>query len=323
MGDTVGEVLEAEGIEVDETHDIVAPGLDEQVEDGNRISVRFGRELELTVDGKTTTHWVTAPRSPRPWPSSAAASATPSCRPAVAPTSTATAPTLEVVTPKKLQARAGRQEAGHARVTALTVEDALEEMRRRGRQARRDQARPRRRRSTTATRSSSPTSASRRSGSSARPSTSAPSSRRTTRCPRARPRSSARAATGMRDVTYRSVYRNGELDEPQGAPPGRARASRSPRSSRSAPSVGVRHRQHRLGRARAVRVRRQLGHQHRQRLLRRPAVQPRHLAGVRRHRAAQHQPAARPRSRSRPRSATPRAATAPGRAARASLGLPM
>ncbi|VXA90343.1 hypothetical protein CURTO8I2_10035 [Curtobacterium sp. 8I-2] len=36
-----------------------------------------------------------------------------------------------------------------------------------------------------------------------------------------------------------------------------------------------------LGPARAVRVRRQLGHQHRQRLLRRPAVQPRHLAGER------------------------------------------
>ncbi|VXC12795.1 hypothetical protein NOCARDAX2BIS_440002 [Nocardioides sp. AX2bis] len=44
-----------------------------------------------------------------------------------------------------------------------------------------------------------------------------------------------------------------------------------------------------MGPARTVRVRRQLGHQHRQRLLRRPSVQPRYLAVVRRHRAAQLQ----------------------------------
>lgn len=57
MGSTVGDVLEDEGIKVDD-HDIVAPGLDEEVNDGSRISIRFGRQLELTVDGKTRTHWV-------------------------------------------------------------------------------------------------------------------------------------------------------------------------------------------------------------------------------------------------------------------------
>ena len=46
MGDTVGDVLEAEGIEVGE-HDVVAPGLDEAVTDGTRIAVRFGRPLDL------------------------------------------------------------------------------------------------------------------------------------------------------------------------------------------------------------------------------------------------------------------------------------
>ena len=59
MGGTVGDVLEAEGIEVDE-RDAVAPSLDEEVNDGSAISVRFARPLELTVDGKTSTHWVTA-----------------------------------------------------------------------------------------------------------------------------------------------------------------------------------------------------------------------------------------------------------------------
>jgi uncharacterized protein YabE (DUF348 family) len=59
MGDTVGEVLDSEGIEVGD-HDIVAPGLDEKVTDDSRISVRFGRPLELSVDGKARTYWVTS-----------------------------------------------------------------------------------------------------------------------------------------------------------------------------------------------------------------------------------------------------------------------
>ncbi|WP_183100991.1 resuscitation-promoting factor [Nocardioides pelophilus] len=59
LGDTVGDVLEAEGIELGE-HDVVLPDADEEISDGTRIAVRFGREVELTVDGKTRTHWVTA-----------------------------------------------------------------------------------------------------------------------------------------------------------------------------------------------------------------------------------------------------------------------
>ena len=58
-GDTVGEVLHGEGIEIG-SHDVVAPALDQEVTDGSQISVRFGRPLELTVDGETQTHWVTS-----------------------------------------------------------------------------------------------------------------------------------------------------------------------------------------------------------------------------------------------------------------------
>lgn len=58
-GATVGEVLADQGIEVGE-HDLVAPDLDESVEDGTLINVRLGRPIELTVDGDTETHWVTA-----------------------------------------------------------------------------------------------------------------------------------------------------------------------------------------------------------------------------------------------------------------------
>ena len=59
FGDTVGEVLEGEGIDVGE-HDVLAPDLDTPVSDGLRIAVKFGRPLDVTVDGRTTRYWVTA-----------------------------------------------------------------------------------------------------------------------------------------------------------------------------------------------------------------------------------------------------------------------
>ncbi len=59
MGDTVGDVLDGEGITVGE-HDVVAPGLDARVADGARIAVKFGRPLDVSLDGKTTRYWVTA-----------------------------------------------------------------------------------------------------------------------------------------------------------------------------------------------------------------------------------------------------------------------
>ena len=57
--DTVGEVLKLEGIDVGE-HDVVLPAADAQVTDGMEISVLYGRELNLTVDGESRTVWTTA-----------------------------------------------------------------------------------------------------------------------------------------------------------------------------------------------------------------------------------------------------------------------
>ncbi len=57
-GDTVGEVLQAEGIELRD-RDEVEPTLDTEVEDGDEIDVRFARQVELTVNGETKKHWVT------------------------------------------------------------------------------------------------------------------------------------------------------------------------------------------------------------------------------------------------------------------------
>ena len=59
LGGTVGDLLDAEGIELRQ-HDQVAPDLDHEVTEGTKISVRFARPLELTVDGDQETYWVTA-----------------------------------------------------------------------------------------------------------------------------------------------------------------------------------------------------------------------------------------------------------------------
>ncbi|MEZ0164566.1 ubiquitin-like domain-containing protein [Kineococcus sp. LSe6-4] len=59
FGGTVGDVLAGEGITVGE-HDIVAPAPSTDLQDGQTIVVRYGRQLTLTVDGETTTYWTTA-----------------------------------------------------------------------------------------------------------------------------------------------------------------------------------------------------------------------------------------------------------------------
>ncbi len=58
-GDTVGDVLSAQGITL-QSHDEVLPAVDERVSDGTTIAVRYGKPLQLTVDGSTSTYWVTA-----------------------------------------------------------------------------------------------------------------------------------------------------------------------------------------------------------------------------------------------------------------------
>ena len=57
--DTVGDVLAAQGIKLGR-HDVVVPGVDSPVKDGSRIAVRFGRPIDLSVDGRDSRHWVTA-----------------------------------------------------------------------------------------------------------------------------------------------------------------------------------------------------------------------------------------------------------------------
>ena len=91
---------------------------------------------------------------------------------------------------------------------------------------------------------------------------------------------------GSRDVTYKRTFRNGKLVATKVVTQKVLDAPRDQIVAVGTKEGGaggqLRVRRHRLGPARCVRVRRQLGDQHRQRLLRRPAVLAQHLAVVRR-----------------------------------------
>ncbi len=58
FGSTVGDVLAKQGIDLGE-HDTVVPSAGSPVQDGDHITVRYGRKLTVTVDGVTKEYWTT------------------------------------------------------------------------------------------------------------------------------------------------------------------------------------------------------------------------------------------------------------------------
>ncbi len=127
MGDTVADVLASEGIEVGE-HDQVLPAADEDIDDGSAVAVRYGRQLELSVDGETTTHWTTATDV-------GAALEDLGMRFGGADLSVSRGGSidrggleLEVVTEKKLTLAIAGRKPVTKKVAALTPQDALEEV---------------------------------------------------------------------------------------------------------------------------------------------------------------------------------------------------
>lgn len=59
FADDVGEVLAQQGVTVGE-HDLVAPGPQAELHDGDQVEVRFGRPVTLTLDGHRRLLWTTA-----------------------------------------------------------------------------------------------------------------------------------------------------------------------------------------------------------------------------------------------------------------------
>ncbi len=127
IGDTVGDVLAAEGIDLTDK-DLVAPAVDETITDGSAIAVQFGRPLEIAVDGDSTTYWVNSDNV-------ASALGEIGRRFDGADLSTSRSAsigrkglTLQVVTPKVLRIKLGAKELTKRKVTALTVADVLDSM---------------------------------------------------------------------------------------------------------------------------------------------------------------------------------------------------
>ncbi|MCB0906543.1 MAG: DUF348 domain-containing protein [Nocardioidaceae bacterium] len=125
LGSTVGDVLAAEDISLGE-HDQVLPGLDEKVSNGSVVSLRYGRELEVTVDGTTSTYWTNEANV-----SAALDALGVAYRGADLSVSRSAAigrdgMALDLVTPKHVVVRVGGHRAEHQKLTALTVRDALE-----------------------------------------------------------------------------------------------------------------------------------------------------------------------------------------------------
>lgn len=127
LGDKVEDVLEAEGIEIGE-RDVVQPGPDEAIEGGDRIAVRFSRPVELTVDGRTSTHWVTATDVQGALAQIGGLDADSRLSTSRGTTIDRGGATIEVVTPKVLTLALAGKKAVKREVAALTVEEALAEV---------------------------------------------------------------------------------------------------------------------------------------------------------------------------------------------------
>jgi len=59
FGSTVADALKAEKVQTGD-HDVVAPGPDAKLKDGQEISVLYGRQLTVNADGTKKTYWTTA-----------------------------------------------------------------------------------------------------------------------------------------------------------------------------------------------------------------------------------------------------------------------
>lgn len=124
---TVGDVLREEGVTLG-PHDVVLPQTDEKVTDGSAISVRFGRQFTVSVDGKEKTYWVTSTTVAGALGEIGREFADADLSLSRGGDIDRSGATLDVVTPKTLTvAIAGRRPAERT-VTAATVAEALTDL---------------------------------------------------------------------------------------------------------------------------------------------------------------------------------------------------
>jgi uncharacterized protein YabE (DUF348 family) len=127
LGKTVGDVLKSEGIKLAE-HDSVAPDLQAEVNEGTRIAVRYGRQLQVSVDGADKTYWVTATDVDGALDQLGLRFAGAELSLSRGATLPRTGLDLSVVTPKSIKVKVGAQKVSKEQIPALTVGEALDEL---------------------------------------------------------------------------------------------------------------------------------------------------------------------------------------------------
>ena len=127
MGSTVGDVLKAQDLSVGK-HDVVVPSPSSKISDGSTVAVKFGRPLDVSVDGKDHRYWVTATDV-------ASALDQVGLRVDNAQLSASRGEpigrhglNLSVITPKKLTVKIAGHKAHKKTLTALTTAQALHEL---------------------------------------------------------------------------------------------------------------------------------------------------------------------------------------------------
>jgi resuscitation-promoting factor RpfB len=123
----VGDILKSQGVRLSD-HDVVAPGVTSSVSDGSTIAVRYGRPLDVKVDGRTNRYWVTATNVATALEQLGLRFAGADLSASRGAAISRSGLDLAVVTPKTLVVKLADAKKRKATVTALTVRQALAEL---------------------------------------------------------------------------------------------------------------------------------------------------------------------------------------------------
>jgi len=123
----VSDVLAAQNIKLGK-HDAVAPGVTSSIADGQTIAVKYGRPLDVNVDGKPKRYWVTARDVSSALDQLGLRFSGADLTASRGATISRSGMSLGVVTPKTLTVKLAGRKPHKATVTALRVSDALKEL---------------------------------------------------------------------------------------------------------------------------------------------------------------------------------------------------
>ena len=127
FGDRVADVLKDQNLTLS-GHDVVAPSADSALADGQTIAIRYGRPLDVTVDGHANRYWVTATDVDTALDQLGLRFGGADLSASRSSSIARTGLSLAVVTPKTLTVRIGGAKKHTTTVTAVRVSGALREL---------------------------------------------------------------------------------------------------------------------------------------------------------------------------------------------------